>query len=365
MHRIYLDYNSTSIMDKQVVNAMSSFLTLREPCNPSSIHMSGRKARSIMEQARQNIAKSLCINAYKDDLQIIFTSSGTEANNLAIYNFQEIPAFLGATEHVSILESRHENKIIIPVNKDGIIDEQKFCNLLNSCSGKKLVSIMLANNETGVIQDIKNLSNIAKNNGAIIHCDASQALCRIDVNFHDLGIDLMTISSHKCGGPSGAAALIAKKHLQIKPMINGGKQEQGIRAGTENLLAIYGFGVATENYLEKIKQFSQIEQLRNKIEQSLTEAEIIASNVARIPNTSSIRMPGIKSEEQLIKLDLAGICVSAGSACSSGRIAGSHVLKAMGIDKNEANEIIRVSLGLDNTEDEINKFIKIWKEIKQ
>ena len=365
IERIYLDYNATSIIDQEVVNLMSQLIKEPLALNPSSIHTDGRKARAMMEVARQQIAEALGFHAYKDDLQIIFTSSGTEANNLAISSFKDLPIFMGATEHVSILEAA--NGIIISVNQDGIITPENLSNILKLHQGAKLVSIMLANNETGIIQNIKELVKIAHQENAIFHCDASQAFCKIDVDFNDLGCDLLTISSHKCGGPLGAAALITKKKIKLVNMIKGGKQEQGLRAGTENLLAISGFGLAAQACRQKIAKFKEILSLKNKLEQEVldfsSDCQIIGSNVNRLPNTSSIRMPNVKSEEQLIKFDLAGISISAGSACSSGRIASSHVLKAMNIAQQIADEVVRISLGLQTTKEEINKFLFLWKKI--
>lgn len=361
--RIYLDHNSTSMMDENVVKFMVDMIQDKRPYNPSSIHEDGRKSRGMMENAREQIAKALNIDPHKDDLQIIFTSSGTEANNLAINNFKSIPLLIGATEHVSVLDSTHNEMVIIPVDSNGIISEKILSKVLQQYPGKKLVSIMLANNETGVIQDIKALSKIIHDHSGILHCDASQAFCKIEIDFNDLGCDLLTISSHKCGGPLGAAALIAKKSLGLKSFIIGGKQEQGLRSGTENLLSICGFGIAASENKEKIKKFKEIAKLRDEIEIELKNAEIIGSNAIRLPNTSSIRMKGVKSEEQLIKFDLSGVSISAGSACSSGRIAGSHVLKAMGIEDEKANEVVRVSLGIDNTAEEISRFIALWKDI--
>ena len=177
----------------------------------------------------------------------------------------------------------------------------------------------------------------------------------------------MTISSHKIGGPLGAAALIAKQQLHLKSLIKGGKQEQGLRAGTENLLAIAGFGLAASQNAAKVKKFGEVKILRDSLEREILafspEAIIFGSKAIRLPNTSSIRMPNIKNEEQLIKFDLAGISLSAGAACSSGRISGSHVLKSMGVEDKIANETIRVSLGVNNTIEEINIFIDLWKKI--
>ncbi len=365
--RIYLDYNATSAIDRSVAECMLSMLNARVAYNSSSIHAEGRKARGLLEKARQQIADALNVDAYKDDWQIIFVSSGTEANNLVVHNFTHLPMLIGATEHVSILDTDHNNKIVIPVDQDGIIKLEELARLLKLESGLKLVSIMLANNETGVIQNIKALSEIIHQEGAIFHCDASQAFGKIELNLNDLGCDLLTISSHKCGGPLGAAALIAKKNVKLTSMIKGGKQEQGLRAGTENLLAIAGFGIAASSCVDKVKEFKRLEVIRNRMEQAILsialEAKIIGSRVDRLPNTSSIRMPNVKSEEQLIKFDLAGVSISAGSACSSGRIASSHVLKAMNVSDDIAGEVIRASLAPDTTEEDIDRFIKLWQDI--
>lgn len=357
MRRIYLDYNATSIMYPEVSEHIISLLKENIPLNASSIHQDGRKARSILEQARKKLVKSI---GAEGDIDIIFTASGTEANNLAITNFKNIPMLAGSTEHVSIIEAGHNNIQLIPVDNDGLIDIKYFEQMLNETPGKKFISIMLANNETGVIQDIPTLSKIASANEAIFHCDASQAFGKIPFSFNQLGCDLMTISSHKCGGPLGSAALIAKKNLGLRPLILGGKQELGLRSGTENIIAISGFALAGEISLNK---FNNIQLLRDRLE-SIICAEINSSKVSRLPNTSSIWMPNVKNEEQLIKFDLAGFSVSAGSACSSGRISTSHVLKAMGINEERANQTIRVSLGPSNTEEEIEKFAKLWLEIK-
>lgn len=357
MNRIYFDYNATSIMLPEVREHVVNLLNEKISLNASSIHFDGRKARSILEQARKKLATSIGID---NSIDLIFTASGTESNNLAIFNYNKLPMFAGATEHVSILEAGHPNLTLIPVDNDGLINDEEYEKLLHKTPGKKLVSIMLANNETGVIQNISHLAKLAHAHDAIFHCDASQALGKIPLNFIELSCDLMTISSHKCGGPQGSAALIAKKSLELKPMILGGKQELGLRSGTENIIAISGFALASELALSK---FTNISLLRDKLE-SIIATKIIGANSNRLPNTSSIWMPNIKNEEQLIKFDLAGFSLSAGSACSSGRIAISHVLKAMGVSNKQAGEVIRVSLGPENKMEEIEKFAKLWLEIK-
>lgn len=367
MMRVYLDNNANNILDSEVARWMINFLQDNVSSNPSSIHYNGRQARIILEKARLQVARSIGIIPDKDDLYLIFTASGTEANNLVVHNFQDYKLLVSATEHVSILDLDHKDKEIIKVNSDGIIDYEHLTNLLNSSEKKALVSIMLANNETGVINDIYKISEIVHHAGAKFHCDASQAYGKIPLNFKDLGCDLLTISAHKSGGPVGASALIGHKNLALKPQIKGGKQEYGLRAGTENLLAIGGFGVLAEYIDSKIERFSALTELRNFMEEEIfniaPEAIFVGKQVNRLPNTSCIRMPNVKSEEQIIRFDLAGFSLSSGSACSSGRIATSHVLQAMGFDEKIANEIIRVSLGPDTKKEEIRRFLDLWKEI--
>lgn len=369
MIRIYLDYNATSNLEDSTKQVMINFLKENNIYNPSSIHADGRKARNILEDARKKIASSLNINLIKDDIRIIFTASGTEANNMVIKSFSNIPLFIGATEHISLLEPHHPNKNILRVNDNGLVETKYLDEILSKNNDVKLVSIMLANNETGVINNIKILAEIAHKHNAIFHCDASQAFGKIAIDFRDLGIDILTISAHKAGGPIGAAALVIKNHLELEPLLKGGKQEIGLRAGTENLLAIVGFSESANNIRHRIEKYLQIKELRDFLEKELLktspEVMILGSKVSRLPNTSSIRMPNVKNDEQLIKFDLAGISVSAGSACSSGRIATSHVLQAMNLENNIANEIIRVSLGPNTTKEEIIKFINEWNLIFQ
>jgi cysteine desulfurase len=365
MSRIYLDYNASAPIDKQVALALRDFLNHQVALNPSSIHSDGRKARTILEEARKNILASVTnnINQYR----LVFMSSGSEANNMLVNSFQDIAFITSETEHVSILECAHSNRFLIEVEENGTVNPKTLENLLAQINGKKIVSIMLANNETGVINDIKQLCNITHKNGGLFHCDASQAYGKIKLDLENLNVDFITLSSHKAGGPTGAAALIARNDIELTPLIKGGKQEIGLRAGTENLLAINGFANAALQINQRITKHENIAFLRNFMEQEIKKncahANFFGSGSERIANTSCIRMPGIKSEEQLIKFDLAGISVSAGSACSSGRISASHVLKAMKIDEAQANEVIRVSMGPETSKDEIEQFINIWHEI--
>ncbi len=367
MERIYLDHNATSVMSKQVKDFMADFFQNSHPYNPSSIHEDGRKSRGILEKARKQIAESLHINLLKNDIKITFMSSGTEVNNMVINNFQKHNLFIGATEHVSILDCPHPARILVKVDSNGLVCEKHLEKLLSSYDSKKIVSIMLANNETGVINNIKSLVEISHTNGALFHCDCSQAYGKIPLNFNELGADFITISSHKSGGPLGAAALVYKGHIELKPILKGGKQELGLRAGTENLPAIAGFGFSATLINKRVEKNKKIEMLRDFMEEQILKiapkAIIIGTQAPRLPNTSSIKMPSVKSEEQLIKFDLAGFSVSAGSACSSGRISISHVLQAMEVDENTANETIRISLGPETTREEIERFINQWKKI--
>jgi cysteine desulfurase len=359
---IYLDYNATTPLNIRVSEAMTKFQSL--PLNASSVHNFGRKAKSLIEQARLNIAKVLGI-IDTDNYKITFTSSGSEANNLIINSFKNSTIAISTTEHASIINPvKNYNYKFIEVNKEGIIDLNQLENILINNPDIKLISIIMANNETGVIQDIKSIADIVHKYGVLLHSDLIQAIGKISINIEELGIDIATISAHKFGGPTGAACLISKKNIQLIPQIFGGGQEQGARAGTENCLAIIGFGEAAlmiEDYLEKN---IEVRKLRDYLEEQLSSyAIVIGKGSNRLPNTSCLIMSNVSSETQVINFDLQGIYVSAGSACSSGKISISHVLTAYGYDNTLASCAIRISLGIDTTKQHIDSFIKCWLEI--
>jgi cysteine desulfurase len=365
--QIYLDYNATSPMLPEVKKSIYDALGL--PNNPSSIHYYGRNAKRMIEDAREKIADRVGIKLGRDDYEICFTSSGTEANNLLLYNFSDKEIAISATEHLSILEPAKQNpqRILVEVDKNGMIDLDSLNKALEIMTPKSLVSIIFANNETGVVQDIKAIAKIVHGHGMLLHSDCVQAFGKIDLDITEMGLDFVTISAHKIGGPVGSAALVHRAGLHIKPQIIGGGQEKGMRAGTENIASIVGFGKAAELAKENLSKYASISNLRDKMEKMIIdicpESIIFGQNVLRLPNTSMINMPGVDVQTQLIYFDLHGISLSGGSACSSGKIQNSHVLSAMGYKKEEISGAVRVSLGVDSTLDQVEKFVSIWERL--
>jgi len=360
MSRIYLDHNATSPVLFEAKYEMAELLG--QPLNASSVHSEGRKARVIIENARNKVA----VLANCADAKVVFTASGTEANNLAIKGVNGFRPLVSAIEHPSVLKTAvsHQGSIA-PVTKEGVINLEALEKLLRAQGHQKyLVSVMLANNETGIIQPIKEVVAIAKRYGAIVHTDAVQAFGKIEVDMADLDVDMMTVSAHKIGGPQGAAALIAKKSVNLNSHITGGGQEQNLRAGTENIAAIAGFGVAAQIINEEENISANLrDYIENEILSYAPDAIIIGRNQERLTNTSYIVMPNASSETQLIHFDINGISVSAGSACSSGKIEVSHVLRAMAFDEKLAQNSVRVSLGKKNTQDDAMRFVGVWKEL--
>lgn len=360
-NNVYMDHNATTIMHPDVVAALGELQNL--PLNASSIHGSGRKARGLIEAARENISNLM--NA--KNAKIIFTASGTESNNMALRGHDKYKILVSNIEHSSIFKiGVHAN--IIPVNSDGIVDVIALERILRQYAGERvLVSVMLANNETGVIQPVRKIADIVHQHGGLVHTDAAQCFGKIDVDIAALGADMLTISSHKLSGPHGTAALVALKHAPLHSLIFGGGQEQGYRAGTENVAAIHGFGVAAQEAEKSVIAMKSITILRNMIEEEIKHiapnAVIFGEKATRLPNTSMIYMPDVTSETQVMHFDMAGIEVSAGSACSSGKVETSHVLLAMGVKPEIAKCAIRVSLGNTNTMQDAEKFITAWKEL--
>jgi cysteine desulfurase len=365
---IYLDNNATRAINYEVETYLRQYNNT--PMNASSIHSYGRTAKTIIEDARRKIASAIGVDDKLEEFRIIFTSSGTEANNLIMHNFRNDNIYISAIEHPSIMQAAqcYNNCKIIPVNEKGLIAEELFENMIRNTKGRKLVSIMLANNETGVIQNIINLVNIAKKHDAFFHSDAVQALGKIPFNISELGCDFMTLSSHKVAGPVGAASLIAKRGFDLESQIKGGGQERGLRSGTENVVAISGFAEAVIISVRELNLYEKkLAALRQYMETAIksfcSTAKIYGAESPRIPNTSMIMMPNVSSETQIINFDIEGIAVSAGSACSSGKVTSSHVLEAMGIDRKEAECAIRVSLDINNTKEQLDRFLTTWKNI--
>ena len=337
--QIYLDYNATVPVLEKVKKSLIDCLNLG-PLNASSVHYYGRKSKNLVENAKLNISK--LINTKSDN--IIFTSSATEAINLLFSNFNTI--VVSSIEHLAVLSSS-KSELIIPVDKNGVVDlnyMEKLVKIVSKNKKEILVSVMWVNNETGVIQPIKEVASIAKRYGCLVHCDAAQALGKIDINLNELEIDFLTLSGHKIGAPSGVGALINKNQFNLAPQILGGGQEKGMRAGTENILGILGFGEAALIMSKMPKQnHKHVKYLRdylsNKIKKIRPETIFFGQKSDRVDNTLLMALPNIPGDLALMKLDLASFSVSSGSACSSGKISKSHVVSAMGYEDLASNSI--------------------------
>lgn len=353
----YLDHNATAPVKPAVAEAVRRALDAGG--NPSSVHGPGRAARRRVEDARDAVASLAGARAE----HVIFTASGTEANNLALRGSGRPRVLAGATEHPSVLKAA-DHVETIPVRSNGRLDLDALDSMLRGTDPAVLVSVMLANNETGVIHPVAEAAAIAKRHGALVHCDAVQAAGRIAVDMVSLGADLLTLSAHKLGGPMGAGALVLGPDVEIEPLLRGGGQERRRRAGTENVPAIAGFGIAAALAKDDLASASRLAALRDGMEARLRGEvpglTVFGSDAPRTPNTSCLSMPSVASETQVMAFDLAGFAVSAGAACSSGKVEPSHVLAAMGIADAEARTAIRVSLGWSTTPDEVEGFIGAW-----
>lgn len=360
---IYFDHNATTPIDERVIEAMLPYLNTFYG-NPSSLYRAGRMTRSAIDTAREQVAT--LVDAHP--AQIIFTSGGTEANNLALKSAKPNSRIaVSAIEHPSIIEpagriKQQNDFIVIPVDAQGLISSSSVQELFQDT---KFISIMLANNENGSIQDIQGFTKLLKNKEVIIHTDAVQAIGKIPVSFSQLGVDLMSLSSHKIYGPKGCGALVVNKGIDIEPLFMGGGQENAWRAGTENVASIVGFGKASELVLLEMEQRTEhCLRIKKKLEQELKTLPglmIFSEEVERLPNTVQFGMQGIDGEMLLMQLDQKNIAVSSGSACNSGGGKASSVLTAMGIDNQLAKSAIRVSLGKANTDKEVAEFIKVLK----
>ncbi|MCC3860918.1 cysteine desulfurase family protein [Pseudemcibacter aquimaris] len=358
---IYLDYNATAPIRPEVISLMSEVMI--EGGNPSSVHALGRKAKSRMETARSQIANVVGCRSQ----MVIFTSGGTEANNMAILNSGRSRLITTNAEHDSVNSSkdRFNGKVdILNVDQNGQINPQDLERLLGEDASDTVVSILYANNETGVIQNIGPIAKITKAAGALLHLDAIQVFGKIDIDFMKMNVDMMSISSHKIGGPQGVGALIALEKLPVKSSILGGGQEVGRRGGTENIAGIAGFGLAASMVSENLEKMDVLEEWRNALEQRLSEhtdkVRFMGKDANRLPNVSAIYMPDVLSETQVMNFDLEKICISAGSACSSGKVKSSHVIMAMTGDEGIASSTIRMSMGWNTTKDDVDAFVKTW-----
>jgi len=369
--RLYFDWNASAPLRDEARGAVLRALGLTG--NASSVHAEGRAARGMIEAARGEVAQLVGAEAKN----VTFTSGATEANMLALTSAIETAGekrkrdklLISAIEHPSVLcGGRFETSAVeqIAVDRDGIVDLEAL-RIALAASERPLVSVMLANNETGVVQPIRAVADLVHAAGGLLHVDAVQAPGRIDCTQETLGADLMTLSSHKIGGPQGAGALIRRGDLYITDaLIKGGGQERGFRSGTENVAAIAGFGAAAAAAAHQVDP-AHMARLRARLEIGLREVApdtaIFGEGALRLPNTTLFAAPGIKAETALIAFDLEGVAVSSGSACSSGKVQSSHVLAAMGVSPALARGAIRLSIGWNTTMLHVEQFLGTWRKL--
>lgn len=356
---VYMDANATTPPCAAALAAMEA--ALRVHGNPSSVHGFGRAARAVVDRARAQVAR--LVGVQPDS--VIFAASGTEANNLALLSSGERPLIVSGIEHDSVLKpAQAAGARILRIERNGRVDLSDLAAALREAGRPAFVSIMLANNETGVIQPVRSAADLVHAAGGLLHCDASQAPGRIALDLDEVGADLMTLSAHKMGGVLGAGALIVKGEVAVQPLLVGGGQEKFRRAGTENVPAIAAFGAACEEARDA--EGSRVAELRDLLEARLAVLNgvtVLGANAPRLPNTSCIAIAGRSSETLVMALDLAGYAISAGSACSSGKVRPSHVATAMGYGEEVARSAIRVSLGAWNKAAEIDGLVARLAEI--
>lgn len=371
--RIYLDWNATAPLRNEARAAMVAAFDIVG--NPSSIHLEGRAARKLVEDARQHVAAALGAEARN----VVFTSGGTEANILALQPGVKSAGgeplrrlVVSAIEHVSVLSGGqfvpHEETQFAPVTPDGVVDLDRLRAMLAG-QPPVLVSVMLANNETGVIQPIGEVADIVHEAGGLLHVDAVQALGKIPIDIRTLGADLISVSAHKLGGPKGVGAVALGGDLQnFAPLLRGGGQERNRRAGTENVVGISGFGAAIGAALPALaSDMNRLTHLRNRLEAGLTsqaDVTIFGANAPRLPNTTLFAAPGVRAETAVIAFDLEGLAVSSGSACSSGKVTPSHVLKAMQVRPDLVQGAIRLSSGYLTSEADIECCLEAWRKLR-
>lgn len=369
--RIYLDWNASAPLLTEARAAMVD--ALEATGNPSSIHAEGRAARAQLETAREQVAALVGAKP----AEVIFTSGATEANAMMLAGRPWGGFACSVMEHPSVLSAVPANvpsPVLIEASRDGrsAIGETLMEHLVTAAhlGGPLLVSHQLANGETGVIHDVRRLAELVRlhRSDAVIHTDAAQAAGRIAIDMGELGVDAITLSSHKLGGPIGAGALVVRDGVQLSPLLRGGGQERGRRAGTENVAAIAGFGAAAEVARRTLDRAADhMVSLRDRLEAGLMAATpgavIVGQASPRLPNTMCVSLSGRRAEFLVMALDLAGIAISAGSACSSGKVAASAVLAAMGLPEAIQQSAVRISVGISTTTEEIEAFLTTWKTI--
>lgn len=374
--RTYLDWNATAPLRPQARTAMLA--ALEEAGNPSSVHAEGRRARAIVERAREQVAE--LVGA--EPRQVIFTSGATEAAHHVLapqwwmgrQRVRMSRLYVSAIEHPCVLEGgRFEaaNVDRLSVERSGAMSLDALARALaahDHSAGRALVALMAANNETGIMQPVAEAAAIVRDADGLLVCDAVQAAGRWPVDMAKLGAHAVILSSHKIGGPAGVGALVlADTAVAPERLLAGGGQERGLRAGTENFVGIAGFGEAAMRARQDLERMGGVEALRDGLEASVRQlspgATVVGVDVARLPNTSCIIVPGIAAETLVIALDLDGVAISAGAACSSGKVAASHVLPAMGIPADLARSAVRLSLGWSTTQEDVDRLLAAWSKI--
>ena len=370
MTRVYMDHNATTPLAEAVADRMTAVLR-EEFGNPSSVHHFGQRAKAVVDEARSAVAELIG----GDPSEVIFTSGGTESDNFALRGAAEALELSGrrhlvssGIEHEAVLNTlkalsrRGWQVAMMPVGASGLVTAEGLTASLTDQTA--VVSIMHANNEIGTIQPVAELTRLAKARGAVVHTDAVQTAGKIPVNVKALGVDLLSISAHKFYGPKGVGALWVRRGLRLLPFMTGGKQERGRRSGTENVAAIAGMGVAARLAMAKMgDEAARLAALRDRLEQRILQAvpgtAVNGDPETRVPNTSNISFDRVEAESLLIALDLEGVAVSTGSACSSGTLEPSHVLKAMGLPTHRTQNSIRFSLGSANTEADVDRVVAV------
>jgi cysteine desulfurase len=368
--RVYLDWNATTPLRPEARAAMARAWELVG--NPSSVHTEGRQVRRVMEDARAAVARATGADARN----VVFTSGGTEANVLALApglsRRRGAPAqrlIVSAIEHASVLAGGRfpsDGIQALGVDRDGVVRLDDLRTMLAD-GPPALVSVMMANNETGALQPIAEIAAMVRAAGSVLHVDAVQALGKMSIDLNALQIDLLSMSAHKIGGPKGVGALVVAEGVAgLEPVLRGGGQELGRRAGTENVPGIAGFGAAIEVAVDSMGDMATIDGLRQKLEAGLRQSSngmIFAQDAARLPNTTLFGAPGLRAETAVIGFDLEGIAVSSGSACSSGKVQPSHVLEAMGFGPELTRSGVRFSLGWSTTEADIDRCLEAWRKL--
>jgi cysteine desulfurase len=361
---IYLDYNATAPIRENVITAAAN--AMAAVGNPSSVHGMGRAARARVEEARTQVAALAGARAR----DVVFCASGTEASNTVIRGAGAKSLIVSPIEHDCVRAAAKESGLPVyelAVSAQGLVDLEDIRAKLEVAPKPALVSVMLANNEMGVIQPVAEIAALAHEHGALVHTDAVQAAGKLMLDRMGLGVDYLTLSAHKIGGPQGVGAIALAPTAPLKALIPGGGQELSRRSGTENVAGIVGFGVASLECMADIGRTGEIATFRDHIEREIkahgNDVVIVGEGAPRLPNTTCIAMPGVKGETQVMHFDLNGICVSSGSACSSGKVKVSHVLTAMGYAPEVAEGSNRISLGYRTTAEDVDAFLRAWKSL--